>query len=117
MPANTAKGYPYPIEADPLANGNEAIQALASAVDTKSGVSASGGAQISFANVASASVTITFPVGRFTVAPAVTAMTNSFNYITGANAPTTSAVVIYAGHRAATLSTIVLSVWWIARQE
>jgi hypothetical protein len=117
MGSQTAKGYPYPVGTDRVADGDNAIQALAEAVDAKLGISASGSASISIASAASGSVTVTFPVGRFTVPPAITHTTNSFNYIPGANSPSASAVVLYAGHRAGTASSIVLTTWWIARQE
>jgi hypothetical protein len=117
MGSQTAKGYPYPVGSDRVMDGDNAIQALAEAVDTRTGVSASGTATISISAAASGSVTVTFPAGRFTVPPSVVHVTNSFNYIPGANTPSASAIVLYAGHRAGTASSIVLTTWWIARQE
>lgn len=72
MPATTAKGYPYPLGTDRLMDGDDAIKNLATAMDTKSGVSASGVATVPVAVIGTpVSVTVTFPAGRFSTAPNV----------------------------------------------
>lgn len=38
MPANTTRGYPYPLPTEPVAEGAQAIRNLAEAVDTKEGM-------------------------------------------------------------------------------
>ena len=38
MPANTARGYPYPLPTEPVTEGAQAIRNLAEKVDTKAGV-------------------------------------------------------------------------------
>lgn len=73
MPANTTKGYPYPLGTDRLMDGDDAIKNLATAMDTKAGASAAGLLNIPFSAVTTpTSVTVTFPVGRFVTAPTVT---------------------------------------------
>lgn len=71
MPSQTGKGYPYPVGTDKVADGDNAIQALATAVDTKAGVRCSGEATVPITAVNTpVSLTITFPAGLFTAAPA-----------------------------------------------
>lgn len=67
----TAKGYPYPEDTDLQSQGAQAIKALANAIDTNLGRAATGTASLALptANVGN-SVAVTFPVGRFTAAPA-----------------------------------------------
>lgn len=38
MPANTSRGYPYPLPTEPVAEGAQAIRNLAEAVDAKGGI-------------------------------------------------------------------------------
>lgn len=71
--AQTAKGFPYPVGTDRVMDGDNAIQALAEAVDTKLGVAASGTFPAGSLATGTASIAVTFPAGRFTVAPAVMA--------------------------------------------
>lgn len=117
MPANTAKGFPYPLPTDPLTNGATAIKNLATAVDTRLGVLASGTVSVNVTTGGTpATVTVTFPVGRFTVAPTVVA------------GPLSSAANsnVQAAAAAATLTSVVISavratagpqpVQWIASQ-
>lgn len=78
MPANTPKGYPYPLGTDRLMDGDDAIHALATAVDTKLGVAAAGSftAANSATNSAPVTTAVTFPVGLFTAPPVVVANPN-----------------------------------------
>jgi hypothetical protein len=72
MPATTAKGYPYPLGTDPVSDGDDAIKNLAEATDAKTGVCATGNVTINTPTTGTpASAAITFPAGRFTVAPIV----------------------------------------------
>lgn len=69
MGSQTAKGYPYPLGTDRVMDGDDAIKALAEAVDGKIGVAAMGtfpGGSLASGVV---NVAITYPVGRFTAAP------------------------------------------------
>jgi hypothetical protein len=69
----TASGYPYPEDTDLLAQGAQAIKALANAAEPRAGQSAAGTAQVTINGQSIASAAVTFPVGRFTAAPNVTA--------------------------------------------
>src|SRR4029077_470139 len=73
MPANTPKGFPYPLGTDRLMDGDDAIHNLATAVDTLTGVFASGTVNTPVPGALNpvVSVAVTFPVGRFTAPPQV----------------------------------------------
>jgi len=100
MPSSTAKGFPYPVGTDLLADGDNAIQSLAEAVDSKVGAMATGQVVIAItATTTPMSATVTFPAGRFTAAPRVlcTAEFNSPNLMSPAtaNGITTTGAVIW----------------------
>lgn len=75
MGSQTARGFPYPVGTDRVMDGDNAIRALAEKVDTDTGRPTAAGA----VSVATAAVNVpvttlvTFPAGRFTAAPAVSA--------------------------------------------
>jgi hypothetical protein len=69
MPANTPRGYPYPLGTDRVMDGDDAIHNLATAIDTKLGVSAVGLVTHSFAGANQSTVAVTFPAGRFVNPP------------------------------------------------
>ncbi len=117
MGSQTAKGYPYPVGTDRVMDGDDAIKALATAVDTISGASASGIVNVVLNNQATAAAAVTFPVGRFTAIPSVVATTSQGNYFGAYFGTTTSGVQIYATQRAGTNATITIPTAWIARQE
>lgn len=74
MGATTTKGYPYPVGTDRVMDGDNAIQALAEAVDTHLGRTASGQAQVNIVTGGTpVSTAVTFPVGRFNAAPVAVA--------------------------------------------
>jgi hypothetical protein len=118
MPANTAKGYPYPLGTDRLMDGDDAIKNLADAVNVKLGVAASG--FFTAADAASAgavqTTAVTYPVGRFTSPPGVVAQqatTNPTNIFVASYASTT------AGFSCRSLRTASVSgvpIYWIAIQ-
>jgi hypothetical protein len=68
--ATTPKGYPYPVGTDRVADGDNAIRALAEAVESLLGVAATGSGAITTtgSNPSNGSLAVTFPVGRFTAA-------------------------------------------------
>lgn len=76
--ASTARGFPYPVGTDRVMDGDNAIQALAQAVNDKLGNLAIGQLPItpSAADTAT-TVAVTFPAGRFVNAPVVFAVPNS----------------------------------------
>lgn len=120
MPANTAKGYPYPLGSDPVADGDDAIANLANAVDTKLGCMATGQATTPVPGALSSpvQVTVTFPVGRFTSGPllfATAVSANPHDRIVGVTtSPTTTSGVVYASKLAGALTAMVLN--WQAVQ-
>lgn len=70
----TPKGYPYPEGTDPVVDGDDAIQALAEAIDTKQPhAQAVGTAEFTGVRPGNAkSIAVTFPAGLFTANPYVT---------------------------------------------
>lgn len=118
MSANTAKGYPYPVGTDRVMDGDNDIQALASAVDTKAGLLASGTVVITLtaAQVQNA-VLVTFPASRFTVAPAVAAVTDNSAFFCCAVGVTATSYNLYAVSRSGTGVAGSPKCSWIARQE
>lgn len=72
--ATTPLGYPYPLGTDRVMDGDDAIHALATAVDSKLGLAASGLVSVDVTALGTPGTkTVTFPAGRFTVAPSVVA--------------------------------------------
>ena len=73
MGSVTSLGYPYPIGTDRVMDGDNAIQALAERINSHVGVLASGVVPVTIATAGTVgTAAVTFPVGRFTVAPNVT---------------------------------------------
>lgn len=83
MPATTTKGYPYPLGTDRVADGDDAIHALAEKVDTALGVIAGGQANITHSGTGTASTTVTFPVGRFVSPPTAVLVGAALSTIAG----------------------------------
>ena len=116
MPATTPKGYPYPLGTDRVMDGDDSIHALATAVDTNLGVQASGKATIPVvSNTTNYSVSVTYPVGRFTetphaVATAISSAAAAVFYTVGAG--NASGFAIY-GQR--TSGSGPFDCYWIAR--
>lgn len=119
MPANTTHGYPYPLGTDRVMDGDDAIHNLASAVDEKLRVTASGSINVTLtAGNASASTVVTFPSGRFTDPPAVVATVNGgpTAYYAGTTTQTATGVTVFAVRRDGTNvgSTVTVPVSWFA---
>jgi hypothetical protein len=81
--ATTVNGLPVPDDTDPVAQGAANMRAMAGKLQ----VIASGTVTIAFSNAPAANQAITFPVGRFSTGPWVTAISRSasnyFAYSTG----------------------------------
>lgn len=75
MGSQTAHGYPYPVGTDRVMDGDDAIKALADKVEAnvKGGIVSGAGQILNVPNNGAATLAVTFPVGRFTAAPNVTA--------------------------------------------
>lgn len=118
MGSQTALGYPYPTGTDRVMDGDNAIQALAEAVNGKVGAAATGVVSVPISALnANASAAVTFPVGRFTAAPVVIANPQSNSATTtvaSAVAATASGVTVWAARLAGTVA--ALNVHWVAIQ-
>jgi len=121
MPAATAKGFPYPLGTDRLADGDDAIKALAEKVDTAIGVCAAGTATTGVPSALNTPVSaaVTFPAGRFTVAPQVmvTISGSSVNAFAplGASGVNTSGFQLWYSKSSGGLAAI--NVLWMAIQN
>ena len=120
MPANTAKGYPYPLGTDRVMDGDDAIHNLASAVDSKIGVGAGGTATLPQPSAANTPVNIavTFPAGRFTGTPWITAVPSGgsphvFSPCTVVS-PTNTGFILYGARVSGGMATIPC--YWMAIQ-
>lgn len=112
----TPNGYPYPEDGDPVAQGAQAIKALALALDTALGAMAAGVVNIALNNVNQASKTVTFPVGRFKVAPVVeVTSTNANLYGVISIATTTTSFTAWLRVGTGTNQTITADAHWMAR--
>lgn len=115
--ANTTHGYPYPLGTDRLTDGDDVIHSLATAVDTQLGVAASGlvTTPVPGALNTAVSVTVTFPVGRFNVAPNVLVSANINNPHTAAVSATgvsATGVTVNGSRLSGALGAI--PIWWLA---
>jgi H-type lectin domain. len=115
----TAKGLPYPEPGDPVADGDDAIKALAEAVDDKAGM-VSGSVNVTATAAATATAAVVFPVGAFTAAPKV--LVTSVNAISGsqtawytmANSVTSTGFNAVIAHRDGTATNAQITVHWLA---
>ena len=119
MPANTAKGYPYPLGTDRLMDGDDSIHALATAVETLLGVAAMGTVVVVLTTGAfTGNTAVTFPVGRFAAAPVAVACCHSgpTAYYGSCSQPSATGMQVYATHRAGQTvgATTNLAVSWLA---
>jgi hypothetical protein len=91
MPATTAKGWPYVVAADNVADWPVTSLAIANKADAALPFAVAAGrlAIAAPAGGAGTSVSVTFPVGRFTQPPIVTASPDSNGY----GAPTVANVI------------------------
>jgi hypothetical protein len=113
--ALTGHGYPYPVGTDRVMDGDDAIHALATAVDTQAGVLASGKATVPITvQGTTASVAVTFPAGRFNGVPfvATSPVGNAPQQFTQSIASVTATGFTINGNRS--IGTAVFDVNWIA---
>jgi hypothetical protein len=119
MPANTAKGYPYPLGTDRVTDGDDAIHSLASAVDTKLGVAATGLVTLAAPGGLNSTVsaTVTLPAGRFTAVPSVAVTSTVTDPFTVACCATTVTAASFSVRGARTAGGLaVIPVMWQAAQ-
>ena len=116
MPANTSLGYPYPVGTDRVADGDDAIHALASAVESKVGVFRCGTVVVATPDTAAGSTAVTFPAGLFTAVPAVGAScvaSAPIQWAANGYAPTTTGMTVRAQKTTGAASVTVS--WWAAQ--
>jgi hypothetical protein len=119
MPANTPKGYPYPLGTDPVADGDDAIKNLANKVDAalpaRTWVST---ASVPVTASTVGTLNVTFPAGRFTAVPRISltvAGVSSF-YVAGATAVSSTGINIFVRHTDAVSASITITVHVMAVQ-
>lgn len=100
MPANTTHGLPYPVGTDRVMDGDNAIQNLAQAVDTKLlDMFIQGGYLAAVSSTAASwTGTITFPIAFLAVPVAIvmTGATNAASVVWMATGATASGFTFYA---------------------
>jgi hypothetical protein len=122
MPANTPKGYTYPIGTDRVMDGDDSIKTLAEQIDVYLGKAAAGNAPVPVAaGSAVGNLAVTFPVGRFTATPFITGMyfgTNVSWSLVSVSAPTTAGCTFGVTHRdgTASVAATTINVNWHAIQ-
>jgi len=114
MPANTPKGYPYPLGTDRVTDGDDSIHSLATAVDTRAGVHAAGSVVTAVPSALNTpvSVAVTFPAGLFTAAPAVVVTGgggNPHQLATSWSAVTATGVTVWGARTGGSLAAITLA--------
>lgn len=110
----TPNGYPYPEDTDPVAAGAQAIKAVATKVDTALRASAAGKATINVSAASLGTVTVTFPAGRFTAPPAITAVVDNSGYFCGTDTISATSARIWARQYTSSNATIALNAQWHA---
>ena len=80
MPAQTSNGLPYPLGADPISQGDDAIKALADELNKRVPYRLAGGSGVAVGGVLAGNnlnINIVYPVGLFTQPPVILAITGS----------------------------------------
>jgi hypothetical protein len=92
MPSATAKGFPYPLDTDPVNQGDDSIKALADKLETAVPFAMAAGVLNTAALAINAGVgtAVTFPAGRFSVIPCVAVSHDSNGYTFALAAGTTA---------------------------
>jgi hypothetical protein len=119
MPANTSKGFPYPLGTDNVADYPTTAQSLATLLESMVPFRmAQGVVSVGTGGSNSASQAVTFPAGLFTVAPIVmvSKTTAQQKAIPNASSPTTSGVTIGYWTGDGTNTAGAVSISWLAIQ-
>jgi hypothetical protein len=116
----TAGGLPYPEPTDPFGAGSQNIKALAEAIekDTPAAIASGAVTWPSQAANGSGGVGVTFPVGRFTLPPAVTVapvIAVPKNWSAGVGTPSAASVTLYGSNN--TGAALGVPGRWIAVQD
>lgn len=114
MPANTPKGYPYPLGTDRVMDGDDSIHALATAVDKRQAVWGTG--TVPLVNTGSAAnVAVTFPASSFTVPPtAVMVITTSARLVPASQLITATGFTATLGNWSGTNISTTTPMSWVA---
>lgn len=110
----TTSGYPYPEDSDPVAQGAQAIKALAQKTEELQRASSRGGSDVHLTDDAVGSLAVTFPVGRFPGPPQVAACTDSTSYFASVTSITADGMTVHVRHFQNTPATTTITVHWIA---
>lgn len=122
MPGTTSKGFPYILGADPASSIDDTSLSLANKLEAMIPFAVSAGSiSVTLTAAASGFTAITFPVGRFTIAPLVMATMASAPAGSGKFVPrvlnvTTSGASVYVYTGDATNASASVTVSWFAIQ-
>ncbi len=118
MPSTTTRGFPYPLDSDPVADGAKATRDLAQKVDSALGVTAAGTVIVAVSASAIGSAPITFPAGRFSSAPILNAtVAGTTLYFATISTPTTTGATINVRRFDNTAATVNVTVHWQAKLQ
>lgn len=112
--ANTAHGFPYPVStATPDVPRD--VKALADAVEASYVEVAHGSAAVTISASAAGTVAVTFPVGRFTAVPTLTATcVGTSQYVAMTSTPTATGATLTARQVDNASASTTVTVAWIA---
>lgn len=118
MPDTTLRGFPIPLDSDPVADGAAATRALGVAVNDRVGSLATGSVVINLAAASSGSAAVAFPAGRFSGAPKIVAtVVGSTSFFASASTPDLDGSSITVRHFDNTAVTASVTVHWIAIEQ
>lgn len=112
----TTQGYPYPEGTDRVADGDNAIKALAEAVDLRLGIVVCGFATITFPNAASVNLVVNFPAGAFIAPPRAVIIQpkDSTVFVTGVSSISATQFTAMFRHYQNAVNSYVCNFSWIA---
>src|SRR4051812_34436745 len=110
----TTSGYPYPEDGDPVAQGAQAIKALAQKTEELQRASSRGASDVHLTGDAVGPLAATFVVARFPGPPQVAACTDSTQYFASVSGITADGMTVHVRHFQNTPATDTVTVHWIA---
>lgn len=118
MPNNTPKGWPYPIGTDRVADGDDAMRAIAEKADAVVPMAqAAGFVAVNVAASVQGTAAVTFPVGRFTQSPIVVVSCSSHStYLAAGTSAAVGGFTAAVRQVDATAATVTVTVMWHAVQ-
>lgn len=118
MPSTTTRGFRYPLDSDPVSDGAAAVRNLADDVNAKVGAVAAGSAIVPVNASTTGTADVTFPAGRFSSAPRMTASpvgTSVYQVYLSAITATQATLTVRRFDNASSTANVTIN--WIAVQQ